>query len=156
MIKQIISVFALFLFSFIKAQYTAHPMLGVSYIYQNQNFTEVGGKVLFLKEDNIAYRIGGGAVMGSTKGNFVIMPKIQMDVLYSFQENVGLSHGYYYLLGAESTNKYLSPYLGISVLGLLDFKGGYGISYSSRGIYGKELKGLNFSISLNIPFSIFQ
>ena len=57
--KNIPVLFLLFGFLNLKAQYTSHPMITIGYHYQNQSFGEVGGKILFLKEDNIAFRIGG-------------------------------------------------------------------------------------------------
>ena len=71
----------LFFCSMIRAQYTAHPMVSAGYYYQNQNFGELGGKILFIKKDELAFRVGASALMGTTHGKFTIIPKIQGDVL---------------------------------------------------------------------------
>jgi hypothetical protein len=44
------------------------------------------------------------------------LPKIQADVLLNF-EKCRYSHSYY-LVGAETTNKYFAPKAGFSLLGL--------------------------------------
>ncbi|WP_449400290.1 hypothetical protein [Chryseobacterium wanjuense] len=145
----ILSVF--FLTTFVKAQYTMHKMISVGYTYQNQSFGEVGGKLLFLKNDDVIYRLGGSALMGSANSKFAIMPKIQADVLLNFEKNVDFYHSYYFLIGAEGTNKYVAPKIGVSLFGILDLTGGYAFSVGNSGINGKELKGLNVNFSLNIP-----
>lgn len=148
--------FLLLISTFGKAQYTTHPMLSIGYTYQNQNFGEVGGKLLFIKQDNIGFRLGGSALLGVSHGKFAVMPKLQTDILLNFQENKTLSHGFYYIVGAETTTKYISPHLGISILGIFDILGGYSFSYPQQTLHGKTLKGLKIGVSLNVPFSVFQ
>lgn len=140
----------------INAQYTAHPKISVGYAYHKQSFGEVGSKILFLKKDEIAYRLGGSALLGSANGKWVIEPKIQADILFNFRENVDVHQGFYYIIGAESTTKYFAPYAGVSALGVLDFTGGYAFSYSNKTLNGKEFKGLKLTISLNIPLITFH
>ncbi|RMZ60568.1 hypothetical protein D1632_00885 [Chryseobacterium nematophagum] len=137
--------------SLVKAQYTMHKMLNVGYVYQNQTFGEVGGKLLFLKNDDVIYRAGISALMGSTHSEFAIMPKLQADVLLNFEKNVDFYHSYYFLVGAEGTNKYIAPKVGISLFGILDLTGGYAFSLGEAKLNGKELKGLNINFTLNIP-----
>ena len=145
----------LFFCAIVKAQYTAHPMVSTGYYYQNQNFGELGGKVLFIKKDELAFRVGASALMGTTHGKFKIIPKIQGDVLFNFRENVDVHQGFYYLVGAESTLHNFTPHIGISVLGIVDFMAGYGFSYHNR-IHDKELKGLRFGVAFNIPLVLFD
>lgn len=128
-----------------------HKMLNVGYAYQNQTFGEVGGKLLFLKSDDVIYRAGISALMGSTHSEFAIMPKLQTDVLLNFEKNVDFYHSYYFLVGAEGTNKYIAPKVGISLFGILDLTGGYAFSLGEAKLNGKELKGLNINFTLNIP-----
>ncbi|MEI7486368.1 MAG: hypothetical protein WCJ72_02960 [Chryseobacterium sp.] len=143
----ILSVF--FLSIFTKAQYTAHKMLTVGYTYQNQSFGELGGKLLFLKNDDVIYRLGASALMGSTHSEFAIMPKLQADVLLNFQKDVDFYHSYYLLIGAEGTNKYVAPKIGVTLFGILDLTGGY--AFPIGNLNGKEMKGLNINFTLNIP-----
>ncbi len=143
---------AFLLFSvFANAQYTMHKMVSVGYVYQNQSFGEVGGKLLFLKNDDVIYRLGGSALMGSANSKFAVMPKLQADVLLNFEKNVDFYHSYYFLLGAEGTNKYLAPKIGVSLFGILDLTGGYAFPIGNSGINGKELRGININFTLNIP-----
>ncbi|CAA7195373.1 hypothetical protein [Chryseobacterium potabilaquae] len=137
--------------SIVKAQYTMHKMLNVGYVYQNQTFGEVGGKLLFLKNDDVIYRAGISALMGSTHSEFAIMPKLQADVLLNFEKNVDFYHSYYFLVGAEGTNKYIAPKVGISLFGIVDLTGGYAFSLGEAKLNGKELKGLNINFTLNVP-----
>ncbi|WP_415329333.1 hypothetical protein [Chryseobacterium sp. MMS23-Vi53] len=145
----ILSIF--FLSTFAKAQYTVHKMITVGYTYQNQSFGELGGKLLFLKNDDVIYRLGATAMMGSANSKFAIMPKISADVLLNFEKNVDFKHSYYFLIGAEGTNKYVAPKVGVTLFGMLDLTGGYAFPIGNSGINGKELKGLNVNFSLNIP-----
>lgn len=145
----ILSLF--FLSALAKAQYTMHKMVTVGYTYQNQSFGELGGKLLFLKNDDVIYRLGGSALMGSANSKFAIMPKLQADVLLNFEKNVDFYHSYYFLIGAEGTNKYVAPKVGVTLFGILDLTGGYAFPIGNSGINGKELKGLNVNLSLNIP-----
>ena len=109
-----------FISSLSKAQLTMHKMISVGYVYQNQSFGEVGGKLLFLKNDDVIYRLGATAVMGETHSQFAIMPKISGDLLLNFEKNVDFYHSYYFLAGVESTNKYVAPKIGVSLFGILD------------------------------------
>ena len=143
----ILSIF--FLSTFAKAQYTVHKMISVGYTYQNQSFGELGGKLLFLKNDDVIYRLGASALMGSTNSEFAIMPKLQADVLLNFQKNVDFYHSYYFLVGAEGTNKYIAPKIGVTLFGILDLTGGY--AFQIGDLNGKEMKGLNVNFTLNIP-----
>lgn len=145
----ILSVF--FLSTLAKAQYTMHKMISVGYTYQNQSFGEVGGKLLFLKNDDVIYRLGGSALMGTADSKFAIMPKLQADILLNFQKNVDFYHSYYFLAGAEATNKYIAPKIGVTLFGMLDLTGGYAFPIGDARLNGKEMKGLNINFTLNIP-----
>ena len=145
----ILSIF--FLSIFTKAQYTVHKMFSVGYTYQNQSFGEIGGKLLFLKNDDVIYRLGAAAMMGSANSKFAIMPKVSADVLLNFEKNVDFTHSYYFLIGAEGTSKYVAPKAGVTIFGILDVTGGYAFPIGNSGINGKELKGLNINFTLNIP-----
>lgn len=145
----ILSLF--FLSTLVKAQYTMHKMISVGYTYQNQSFGEVGGKLLFLKNDDVICRIGGSALMGSVDSRFAIMPKLQADVLLNFEKNVDFYHSYYFLAGVEGTSKYVAPKIGVTLFGMLDLTGGYAFPVGEARLNGKELKGLNINLTLNIP-----
>ncbi len=140
-----------FLSLFAKAQYTMHKMINVGYVYQNQNFGEIGGRLLFLKNDDVIYRLGGSALMGSTNSQFAIMPKLQADVLLNFEKNVDFYHSYYFLAGVEGTNKYVAPKIGVSLFGILDLTGGYAFAMGNTGLNGKKMEGININFTLNIP-----
>lgn len=147
-----VAILFLFLLStVVKAQYTMHKMISVGYTYQNQSFGEVGGKLLFLKNDDVIYRLGGSALMGVANSKFAIMPKLQADVLLNFEKNVDFYHSYYFLVGAEGTNKYIAPKIGVTLFGMLDLTGGYAFPIGDTRLNGKEMKGLNINFTLNIP-----
>lgn len=147
-----VAILSLFLLStLVKAQYTMHKMISVGYTYQNQSFGEVGGKLLFLKNDDVIYRLGGSALMGVADSKFAVMPKLQADVLLNFQKDVDFYHSYYFLMGAEGTNKYIAPKIGVTLFGMLDLTGGYAFPIGDTRLNGKEMKGLNINFTLNIP-----
>lgn len=147
----IFSFFLLLLTHFSQAQLTVHKMVHAGYVYQNQSFGEVGGRLLFLKTDDVIYRIGASALMGATQGEFAILPKIQGDVLINFERNVDIYHSYYFLAGAEVTTKYIAPKIGATLFGLIDLTGGYAFPLGESGLNGKQLKGLNINFTVNIP-----
>lgn len=155
-----IFVFSLvFMFSsigFIKAQLTMHKMITAGYVYQNQSFGEIGGKLLFLKTDDVIYRIGASALVGMSNSEFAIMPKIQGDILINSERNVDLYHSYYFLAGAEVTSKYAAPKIGATLFGILDLTAGYAFPIDKQGINGKELKGLNINFTVNIPLVLLH
>jgi len=128
-----------------------HKMISVGYTYQNQSFGEVGGKLLFLKNDDVIYRLGGSALMGVADSKFAIMPKLQADVLLNFEKNVDFYHSYYFLAGVEGTTKYIAPKIGVTLFGMLDLTGGYAFPIGDTRLNGKEMKGLNINFTLNIP-----
>ena len=145
-----------FVSTFVKAQYTVHKMINVGYVYQNQSFGEVGGKLMFLKNDDVIYRLGASALMGSANSDFAIMPKLQADVLFNFEKNVDFYHSCYFLAGVEGTNKYVAPKIGVTLFGILDLTGGYAFPIGNSGLNGKELKGVNVNFTLNIPTSFLH
>ncbi|UTX47031.1 hypothetical protein [Chryseobacterium sp. MA9] len=150
--RAVVAVLSLFLLSTLaKAQYTMHKMITVGYTYQNQSFGEIGGKLLFLKNDDVIYRLGGSALMGVADSKFAIMPKLQADVLLNFEKNVDFYHSYYFLAGVEGTNKYIAPKIGVTLFGMLDLTGGYAFPIGDTRLNGKEMKGLNINFTLNIP-----
>ena len=134
-----------------KSQLTMHKLVHVGYVYQNQSFAELGGRLLFLENDDMIYRLGAAAMLGSANGKFAVLPKIQGDILINFQRNVDLYHSYYFLAGAEATTKYIAPKIGATLFGIIDLTGGYAFPIDNSGINGKELKGLNLNFTLNIP-----
>ena len=142
--------------NFFKAQLTMHKMVHAGYVYQNQSFGEIGGRLLFLNNDDVIYRLGASALMGVANSDFAIMPKVQGDILLNFERNVDFSHAYYFLAGAEITNKYAAPKIGASLFGIVDLTAGYAFSIDKKGINGKELKGLNLNLTLNIPLVLLK
>jgi len=134
-----------------KAQFTMHKLIHVGYVYQNQSFAELGGRLLFLENDDTIYRVGAAALLGSANGKFAVLPKIQGDILINFERNVDLYHSYYFLAGAEATTKYIAPKIGATLFGVIDLTGGYAFPIDKSGINGKELKGLNINFTLNLP-----
>ena len=134
-----------------KSQLTMHKLVHVGYVYQNQSFAELGGRLLFLENDDMIYRLGAAAMLGSANGKFAVLPKIQGDILINFQRNVDLYHSYYFLAGAEATTKYIAPKIGATLFGIIDLTGGYAFPIDNSGINRKELKGLNLNFTLNIP-----
>lgn len=139
-----------------QAQLTVHKMVHVGYVYQNQSFAELGGRLLFLNNDDVIYRLGVAGMMGSANGEFAIMPKVQGDILLNFQRNVDLYHSFYFLAGAEATTKYIAPKAGVTLFGLLDLTGGYAFPLDNNGINGKKLKGLNINFTLNVPIVLIH
>lgn len=134
-----------------KAQFTMHKLIHVGYVYQNQSFAELGGRLLFLENDDTIYRVGAAALLGSANGKFAVLPKIQGDILINFERNVDLYHSYYFLAGAEATTKYIAPKIGATLFGIIDLTGGYAFPIDKSGINGKELKGLNINFTINLP-----
>lgn len=152
--KQSRYIFVLFLVClgvWSKAQFTMHKMVHAGYVYQNQSFGELGGRLLFLENDDMIYRVGAAALMGSANGEFAIMPKVQGDILLNFERGVDFYHAYYFLVGIEATNKYFAPKAGLTLFGIIDFTGGYAFPIDKKGINGKELKGLNINFTVNVP-----
>ena len=143
-------------FYFSKAQVTTHATVFAGYQYQNQSFGELGARLIFLKKDDVLYRISGSALLGSVNNKMVVLPKVQGDVLFNFSDNTDIKQSYYFLVGAESTSKYIAPKAGISVFGIVDFTAGYAFGYGDQILNGKELKGLNLNFTLNIPLVVFQ
>ena len=148
----------LFLLSyyFSKAQITTHTSVFAGYQYQNQSFGEVGARKKKKKKDDVLYRFSGSALVGSVHHKLAVLPKLQGDVLLNFSKNDDIKHAYYFLLGAEATNKYIAPKAGVSLFGIVDFTGGYAFNYGRQLINGKELKGLNFNFSINIPLVVLE
>lgn len=146
----------LFLGSFTKAQLTTHTLLTAGYQYQNNSFAEVGGKILLLSNDDFVYRLGGSALLGNVNSKFAVIPKLQGDFLINTQKNVDVLHSYYFLSGVELTPHYVAPKAGFSIFGIVDVSGGYAFPYDKDGIKGKELKGLNFNFTLNLPLVILR
>lgn len=158
MIKKITAFLAIVFLglNFLQAQLTMHSMIHAGYIYQNQSFGELGGRLLFLKQDDIAFRIGAAALMGNANGKFAIMPKAQGDVLFNFRKGADVYHSYYFLAGAEATLLYIAPKAGLSLFGIIDLTSGYAVPFNDNKINGKQLEGLNLSFTLNIPLVVIQ
>ena len=155
--KRIFALIMMTLFSGIsQAQLTVHKMINVGYVYQNQSFAELGGRLLFLNNDDVIYRLGVAGMMGNANGKFAVMPKVQGDILLNFQRNVDLYHSFYFLAGAEATTKYIAPKAGVTLFGLLDLTGGYAFPIDNEGINGKKLKGLNINFTLNLPIVLIH
>jgi hypothetical protein len=157
MIKRFISFFViLFLSQKFSAQFTTHKLLQVGYEYQNQSFAEVGGRLLFLRNNDFIYRLGASALIGSANSKLAILPKLQGDILINFERNVDFYHAYYFLAGAEVTSKYVAPKVGVNFFGIIDFTGGYAFSFPRETISGKKLKGFNLNFTLNLPLVMIQ
>lgn len=141
---------------FSNAQLTMHPMVHAGYVYQNQSFGEIGGRLLFLENDDVIFRAGAAAMMGITNDKFAIMPKAQADLLLNFERGVDIYHSYYFLGGIEATTKYFAPKVGVTLFGIIDLTGGYAFPIDKAGLNGKELKGLNINFTVNVPLVIIQ
>lgn len=148
-----LTLFILLFFAgmFTKAQLATHTLVTVGYEYQNSSFAEVGGKLLFLSNDDLIFRLGASGLFGVVNGKFAAIPKIQGDILINTQKQVDIRHSYYFLAGAEVTSKYIAPKAGISIFGIVDLTAGYAFSFDKEGVNGKELKGFNLNFTINIP-----
>ena len=69
---------------------------------------EVGARFIFLKNDNVLYRVSGSALMGKVNGEFAVLPKFQGDILLNFEKNVDIQHSYYFLAGTEITPQFVA------------------------------------------------
>lgn len=158
MIKKITAFLAIVFLglNLFQAQLTMHSMVHAGYVYQNQSFGELGGRLLFLKQDDVAFRIGAAALMGSTNGKFAIIPKAQGDILFNFRKGADVYHSYYFLAGAEATHLYIAPKAGLSLFGIIDLAAGYAFPFNDNRINGKQLKGVNLNFTLNIPLVVIQ
>jgi hypothetical protein len=144
-------LFLLFFGNLFKAQFTVHKLVHAGYVYQNGSFGEVGGRLLFLENDDFIFRAGAAALLGSANGKFAVLPKVQGDLLINFERNVDLYHSYYFLGGAEITTKYIAPKIGVTLFGLIDLTGGYAFPLDKKGLNGKQMKGLNVNFTVNVP-----
>ena len=139
---------------FAKAQFAVHKMVHAGYVYQNQSFGELGGRLLFLENDDMIFRVGGAALMGVANDKFAIMPKVQGDVLINFERGVDFYHAYYFLAGAEATTKYFAPKVGATLAGIIDVTGGY--AFPIGKLNGQQMKGLNINVALNVPIVLIK
>lgn len=137
------------------AQYTTHALVHAGYVYQNGSFGEVGAKVLFLKNDDFLYRMGGGVLLGNRNDKFAVIPKLQGDILFNTSSNVDIAHSYYLLLGADLSTKYIAPKLGISLFGVADIAAGYAFPFKSKKEF-QPMEGLHLQVLFNIPTVAFQ
>lgn len=147
----ILLIFFIFIAEKCNAQFTTHKMMQVGYVYQNQSFAEIGGRLLFLKNDNFIYRLGASTLVGNANSKFAVLPKLQGDILINTEKNVDFYHSYYFLTGAEITSKYIAPKIGATLFGIIDVTGGYAFPFSEQTINGKELKGFNLNFTINLP-----
>ena len=155
--KKFITVFIILLScAWGNAQITIHKLVTAGFAYQNQSFGEVGGRLVFLNNDDVLFRTGATALMGSVNGKFGIMPKLQADLLVNFERGVDLYHSYYFLAGAETTNKYVAPKAGFTMFGLIDLTAGYAFPYKNAHLNRKQFKGLNINFTLNVPIVLIQ
>ncbi len=156
-LKLFFVIILLFLMSSLtKAQLTAHTLVHVGYVYQNQSFGEIGGRLLLLNNDDVIFRIGASGLFGSVNGKFAAMPKVQADVLFNFEKNVDLNHAYYFLGGAEITTQYIAPKVGVTLFGLVDLTGGYAFPLGTEGWHGKKLEGFNLNFTINLPIVMIR
>ncbi len=138
------------------AQLSRYEFASLGYQYQNQSFVEVGGKLVFFHgNDDLLYRIGASALLGSVNSSFRAIPKVNADILFNFEKDVYINHPYYFIGSAEFTPKYIAPKFGISLIGIIDLTAGYPFSIDKDGVNGKELQGFNLNFSLNIPLYPF-
>ncbi|MBS1570991.1 MAG: hypothetical protein JST62_01145 [Bacteroidetes bacterium] len=137
----------------LQAQLTSHVAAFVGYQYQKQSFGELGLRYIFLKNDNFLYRLGGGVQIGEVKDKIAFIPKLQGDFLWNTNDNTAIQHPYYFIVGTEVSTQAISPKVGISLFGILDFTAGYSFAYND--IRGKKLDGVNANITVNIPLVVF-
>lgn len=152
----VVCLFILFAGTGARAQFTMHKIVHAGYVWQNQSFGEVGARLLLLKTDDLVYRVGGAALLGTANGKFAALPKLQGDILFNFEKNVDLYHAYYFLIGGEVTSKYAGPKIGASLFGLFDFTAGYAFPYGAATLNGVQMKGLNFNFTVNVPWVLLH
>ncbi|EKB58669.1 hypothetical protein [Bergeyella zoohelcum] len=135
-------------------KYTAHYLVNAGYTYhKNYHGGELGGRVLLLKEDDIAYRLGVSALMGKYDGTFTVMPKGSADILFNYQKGRDISHAVYYVAGVDATTHFITPKVGAALLGLLEIDLGYMFPYNSRAHLPK---GFTMNLGLSIPLVVFE
>lgn len=128
---------------------TSHYFIQAGYTHLKGNWREIGGKILFLKNDDILFTLGASTLIGFKNKNMSFIPKIEGNVLLNFEKNPYLYHSYYFLIGNQISAKYITPQIGISLFGLLDLTSGYAFP-----ITHEKMKGFNVNLKLNIPLVI--
>lgn len=151
-------LFLLFSLSFslgIFAQrWAMHPLLFGGYEYNNHHFLNIGGRLLFLRNDDALFRVAPSALIGMNDGRVRVLPQIQTDLLLNFQKNRSLAHGHYWLIGVSANTHQITPKVGVNVLGVLEATIGYNFGY--QDFLEKNMNGIHAGLILNVPVVIFK
>lgn len=135
-------------------KHTAHFLANTGYVHhKNFHAGELGARVLFLRQDNIMYRLGISALMGKYSTGFTVMPKGSADILLNFQKGRDLSHSHYYILGVEATNHFITPKIGAALLGILEVNAGYMMPYEKNL---SRPEGITVHVGVSIPLVVFE
>ncbi|GHE29950.1 hypothetical protein [Sphingobacterium griseoflavum] len=117
----------------------------IGWQYQSGNFLKASGWGLFAPNDRQYVKIDAGANFTWMRQQTTVIPELGLTYYLS-------NRLVFPFLKAEVTPYTVTPKLGIGLLSIIDLGIGYGFAMQTKDNF-KPIKGINGSVSLNIPLN---
>lgn len=162
--KKLIAVCTLFLIGISQAQVktdlTSYFLANVGYSNLNGNYFKVGPEVYFVQPSGNIIDLSATANMAYFKNKFVVIPEVGLGYLFNSKDPYSKANPYseylnatFYSARVNASPWNITPEIGITIIGLLEFNVGYSFEYREHEF--TSFDGLKLGLTFHIPTQIF-
>lgn len=159
--KKIIALF-IFLCAFnLQAQQKTTPyfVLNAGYEYWNGNYGKLGTDLYLVQRNDNIISMNANVNLGYMRNEFRAIPEIGIGYLFNFRNNLGDPYSSnmnsaFYVARADISPWTITPKIGITVLGLLEFNAGYAFEFREYKNF-KDMNGFRTGFTVHLPTQLF-
>ena len=154
--------FALLIFSFfVQAQEkaTSYFVLNAGYEYWNGSYGRFGTDLYLVQNNDNIVTVNANVNLGYMQDKFRAIPEVGIGYLFNFYNNHGDPYSSnikapFYVARVDVSPWTVSPKIGFSVLGLLEFNAGYAFEFNKYKNF-KSMDGIRAGFTIHLPTQLF-
>lgn len=144
----------------VKTDLTSYFLANIGYSNLNGNYFKLGPEVYFVQPSGNIIDLSATANMAYFKDKFVVIPEVGLGYLFNSQNPYSKANPYseylnatFYSVRVNASPWNITPEIGITLIGLLEFNVGYSFEYREHET--TSFDGIKMGLTLHIPTQIF-
>ena len=135
-------------------------LIHTGYSNLNGNYFKLGPEMYFVQESGNIVGLSATANMAYFKDKFVLVPELGVGYLFNTRNPFSKANPYreyinasFYSLRVNASPWNITPEVGVTILGLMEFNVGYSFEYREHDY--TSFDGLKLGLTFHIPTQIF-
>ena len=162
--KRIVILLTVFLFGFSNAQeksdLTSYFLVNIGYSNLNGNYFKLGPEIYLVQANDNLIDLSATANMAYFKDKFIVVPEVGVGYLFNTKNPFSKANPYkeyinssFYSVRVNASPWNITPEIGLTLLGLLEFTVGYSFEYREHDYTAFD--GVKLGLTLHIPTQVF-